>query len=49
MKRIVVWIDSKDEDVERVCRKLERFLKSIGISHKILDPCELAYVSSDSK
>jgi hypothetical protein len=49
MKRIVVWIDSKDEDVERVCRKLEKFLKSIDLSHKILDPCELACVSSGGK
>ena len=49
MKRIIVWIDSKDEDVERTCRKLQKFLNSIGISHKILDPCELACATSGDK
>jgi hypothetical protein len=49
MKRIIVWIDSKDEDVERVCKELQKYLRSNQLPHKILDPCELACVSSGDK
>ena len=41
MKRIIIWMDSKDEDVERVCRKLQKFLNSMKVSHMIFEPSEL--------
>lgn len=47
MKRIVVWIDSKDDDVKRVRRRLEKLLSSLGLWYNIVDVCEL--VLEDSK
>lgn len=49
MKRVIVWMDTKDEEAERVCRKLQRFLKSIGITHRIVDTSELACSYSDDQ
>lgn len=41
MKRIIVWIDSKDDSVEQVREKLEEFLAQIGLRYKIVEECEL--------
>ena len=41
MKRITVWIDCKEDDVERVRKGLEKFLSSIGLWYKIVDVSEL--------
>jgi hypothetical protein len=36
MERVVVWIDVRDEDAERVRRKLEEFLNSMKVSHTVV-------------
>ena len=36
MKRITVWIDCKEDDVERVRKELEKFLDSMGLWYKIV-------------
>jgi len=46
LKRIIVWIDSKDNDVERVRRRLEKLLSSMGLSYNIVDVCELMFEDS---
>lgn len=48
LKRITVWIDSKDENIEQVCKRLEKFLSSVGFLYKIVDVCELK-LSEDGK
>jgi ABC-type uncharacterized transport system substrate-binding protein len=41
VKRITVWIDSKDANVEKTLEKLKEFLAVNGIRHKIVEVCEL--------
>ena len=41
MKRITVWIDSKNESVEQVLEKLKEFLAQNGFRYKIVETCEL--------
>ena len=36
LKRIIVWIDSKDDDVEKVRRKLNQLLNSAELSSTIV-------------
>lgn len=47
MKRIIVWVDSKDEDTEQVCKRLEKLLSSVARGYKIVDVCELKWVEDD--
>jgi hypothetical protein len=41
VKRIIVWIDSRDDSVEQVLEKLKEFLAQTGLRYKIVDTCEL--------
>lgn len=41
MKRITVWIDSKNDTVEQVLEKLKGFLVQNGLRYKIVEICEL--------
>ena len=41
MKRIIVWVDSKNDDVEQVRKRLKKFLNSMGVRHTIVEVCEL--------
>lgn len=41
MKRITVWIDSKDDTAEKTLEKLKEFLAVNGIKHRIVEICEL--------
>ncbi len=41
MKRITVWIDTKNDSVEEVREKLKEFLVQMGLRHRIVEPCEL--------
>jgi len=41
LKRITVWIDCKEDDVEWVRKELEKFLSSMGLWYKIVDVSEL--------
>ena len=43
MKRITVWIDCKEDDVERVRKEIEKFLSSMGLRYKIVDVSELRW------
>ncbi len=47
MKRVTLWIDSKDETVEQVRKKLGDFLARMGLRYKIVDTSEL--IESESK
>lgn len=47
LKRIIVWVDSKDEDAEQVCKRLEKLLSSMGRGYKIVDVCELKWTEDD--
>jgi hypothetical protein len=41
VKRITLWIDSKNDTVEKTLEKLKEFLAVNGIRHKIVEICEL--------
>ncbi|HML02153.1 MAG TPA: hypothetical protein VK487_02140 [Candidatus Bathyarchaeia archaeon] len=41
MKRIVISIDVKNEEIERVLKKLKKSLSSVGIKYSIVEMCEL--------
>jgi len=41
VKRITVWIDSKNSSVEQACEKLREFLAQMGLRYKIVEMCEL--------
>lgn len=47
LKRITVWIDGKDNDVEQICKRLEKLLSSVGLQHKIVNVCELKWLEYD--
>jgi hypothetical protein len=47
MKRIIVWIDSKDEAVEQVREKLKDYLSAQGLQYKILESSELIETETD--
>jgi hypothetical protein len=44
MERVVVWIDVRGEDAEMVRRKLEEFLNSLKVSHRVVDVSQLKTV-----
>jgi hypothetical protein len=41
VKRITVWIDSRDESVEQVREELKKYLAKAGLTYKILENSEL--------
>jgi hypothetical protein len=41
VKRITVWIDSKDNSVEQVRERLKGFLAQNGLRYKIVETCAL--------
>lgn len=41
LKRITVWIDSKNDTVEKALEKLKEFLVLNGLKYKIVEICEL--------
>jgi hypothetical protein len=41
VKRITVWIDSKDDSIEQVREKLKGFSAQTGLRYKIVETCEL--------
>jgi hypothetical protein len=47
MKRIVIWIDVKNEETEQVLKKLKESLGFLGIKYSIVETCEL--MSGDTK
>jgi hypothetical protein len=47
MKRIVIWIDVKSEEVEKVLKRLKKSLSSVGIKYSVVEVCEL--MSGDTK
>ena len=47
MERVVVWIDVRDEDAERVRGKLEEFLKSLKVSYTVVDVSQLKTVEDN--
>ena len=49
MKRIILWVDIKDKDVEQVCDTLKKLLNSVGALHKIVGIYELKMSSETNK
>jgi 2'-5' RNA ligase len=47
MKRIVIWIDVKNEEVEQLLKKLKESLTPSGIKYSIVEVCEL--MTGDTK
>lgn len=45
MKRITIWLDCEDEDLEEAIKRVEERLKSIGLWFKIVCVDELAGLS----
>lgn len=43
MKRITVWVDCRDEELEETVRKIEKALESIGSWFKIISIDELEW------
>jgi len=41
VKRITVWIDSKNDTVEQVLEKIKEFLVQNRLRYKIVEICEL--------
>jgi len=41
VKRITVWIDSKNDGVEQIHKRLKELLAQNGIRYKIVETCEL--------
>jgi len=49
VKRITVWIDSKNDIIEKVIEKLEEFLVQNGLRYRIVEICELIEPPSESQ
>lgn len=47
MKRITVWIDTKNESVEQIREKLKKFLAEMRLRYKIVEICELREPGDD--
>ena len=47
MKRIVVWVDVKSGEFEKVLKKLKGSLSSAEIKYRIVEVCEL--IPGDTK
>jgi hypothetical protein len=41
MKRIIVWVDSADEDTVQVRQRITNYLSKAGLRYTIFDTCEL--------
>ena len=41
MKRILIWVDVKNEEFGQALKKLKKSLNSIGIKYSIVEVCEL--------
>jgi truncated hemoglobin YjbI len=41
MKRIIIWVDIKNEEFEQVLEKFKKSLNSMGIKYSIVDVHEL--------
>jgi len=41
MKRIIVWVDSKNDNIEQARERLKEFLSSVGLRYTIVETCEL--------
>jgi len=41
MKRIIVWVDSKSDNVEQAREALKKFLSLAGLRYMIVETCEL--------
>ena len=42
MKRIIIWVNSRDETVDKTLENLKKLLKTTGLEYSIIDICELA-------
>jgi hypothetical protein len=42
MKRIIIWVDSKNEKFDKTLENLKKLLSSTGLNYSIIDICELA-------
>lgn len=47
MKRIIIWVDSKSEKVDKTLENLRKLLSSTGLKYSIIDVCELAEQGDD--
>jgi hypothetical protein len=41
MKRIIVWVDSDDNETARVRSAIKNYLVQSGIEHTIFETCEV--------
>jgi hypothetical protein len=41
MKRIVVWVDSADKDINQVEKQIKDYLNKTGVKHTIFDASEI--------
>jgi len=42
MKRIIIWVDTKNRKVGQTLESLKKYLRSAGLQYNIVDICELA-------
>jgi hypothetical protein len=42
MKRIIIWLDSKNEKVDKTLENLKKLLSSTGLDYTIVDVCEIS-------
>ncbi len=47
MKRVILWVDVKDDSVEQVRERLRGFFAKLGVTYKAVDTCEIG--TEDSK
>jgi hypothetical protein len=47
MKRIVIWVNTKNKKVGQTIEDIKKFLRSAGLEYNIVDICEIA--EEDSK
>ncbi|MEM3627361.1 MAG: hypothetical protein QXZ25_04975 [Candidatus Bathyarchaeia archaeon] len=47
MKRIVVWVDSEDQDAKQICEKLKKVLSSAKLSHTIIDVRDIKLLKNE--
>jgi len=49
MKRITVWVDCEDSDVDATKRKIEAYMRQEKLRFTFLSPNEVAYTSTKAK
>jgi hypothetical protein len=47
MKRAIVWIDCKDQELDEVLKELAKLLNAKKVPHKVVDVCDLFGVETD--